>query len=401
MKLSEVKARVDYRMKPLLLPGVWVIYGAAQFAIKDYEWIDSANTWYVHRSTSTSPLEYSQEAMIRFIDSLKRVDGLRIPKFMDEDLHEQPQTPKGASHHGRNHLTPALKEKLVLAIDEDEEVIEVLDEIAGEDDDVSEALRPAQGDNKSKAFVHIESPVKVYVTKDYGLFDLERGNRVLNKTKIKRIEADIKAGTNLLKECPIIVVERRDKLVIVDGQHRFQVCKNIGSYVWYVVRTGLSLLEIAKMNSNTEKWTQKDYLNCYINTGNPDYATLDKFEKEYGYPLGCCAELLVKGKNISGASTAIMEQFKAGKFQVLKFDEANQIACEVEKFRDFERHKGREFVIAITKIMNAGIVPISEVVAAWQKRKDMLTYCGQYKDYIVALEAICNVGKQKRILLIN
>ena len=109
--------------------------------------------------------------------------------------------------------------------------------------------------------MHIESTIKVYVTKDWSLFGFKEGNRPLNKSKIKKIIADINGGSNLLKYCPIIVVPSGNKLTVIDGQHRLEVAKQLKTYIYYVIHDGMSLYEIAKMNSATEKWKPKDFIN--------------------------------------------------------------------------------------------------------------------------------------------
>ena len=155
--------------------------------------------------------------------------------------------------------------------------------------------------------IHTESSIKIYHTNEYGRFRIIQGNRQLNESKINKIRSDIEDGIDFLKYCPIIVVENDGRLDIIDGQHRFYVAKQICSRVWYIIAQATSLYEIAKVNSNTEKWKDRDFINCYVQNGNEHYATLAKFREHTGFPVTICLKLLTKGTVSSGGGTKLKE----------------------------------------------------------------------------------------------
>lgn len=80
---------------------------------------------------------------------------------------------------------------------------------------------------------HVESSIKIYFTREYSLFNMLQGNRELNNAKIKRIKFDIMGGLDVLRYCPILVIENKQtgRLDIIDGQHRFWVAKEMKSKV--------------------------------------------------------------------------------------------------------------------------------------------------------------------------
>lgn len=244
---------------------------------------------------------------------------------------------------------------------------------------------------------HTESMVKVFFTKDYRRFIKVKGNRMLNKKKIKRIKDDITAGLDLLRYCPIIVAEKGGQLEIIDGQHRFAVATELKSHVWYIVADELTLLEIAKMNSNTEKWKNKDFIHCYASQGNSNYTIIDEFMKKYGFPLSVTVGLLTKGSILNdGGSGAIKEDFQGGNVRVTHEAEAQKIAETVMQFEGFAAKCSRTFVVAICKILEAQKTDIQEVVGAYLANRNRLVQHGSWKDYLVNLEAIVNIGKSKR-----
>lgn len=247
---------------------------------------------------------------------------------------------------------------------------------------------------------HNESAVKVYFTRDYGLFKTMEGNRQLNERKINRIKSDIDNGLDVLKYCPVICHEKDGRLEIIDGQHRFYVAKEMKSNVWYILAQQLSLQEIARMNSNTEKWKPEDFINCYAVQGNEHYIKLREFKERTAFPLSVCLQLLTNGIGISDNGAKVSkDDFQNGGFEVKTEDDANSIFELVEEFAPFGPRRSRPFVVALCKIMQAGKVAITDLAAAYRKRTDDLVYQEGWKGYIHNLEQIMNAGKHKRVII--
>ena len=245
---------------------------------------------------------------------------------------------------------------------------------------------------------HTESDVKVYISRDYGLFRMVEGNRQLNSRKIEKIKDDISGGLNILRNSPIIVNERDGRLDIIDGQHRFYVCKQLKSPVWYILATELSLLDIAKVNSHTEHWKNKDFINCYAVQGNKNYEILDRFIETYKFPVSVAIRLLKEG-TLQSDSGSSKEDFQSGSFKVRNYASAISIADTIVKFSCFKAYKTRTFIVAICKILEVGKTDISEVIEAVEANPTKLLVQLTWKDYLVALEVIVNFGKSKRRIL--
>ena len=251
----------------------------SEFSIVEYDWFDSIQKYVVHVSDRTDPLEFTVDEMKLFLNGLRRKDGVPVPAF-EEDATKIGDSPRHA--HKPKPAVPAAPSPVNIEVRKQNVTI------------------------PTGAFVHVESLVKIYITNNYGIFSHVAGNRPLNKTKIKKIKDEILAGTNLLKLCPIVVVEQEGKLKVIDGQHRLEVAKQIGSYVWYVISDALTLYQIAKMNSNTEKWTGKDFINCYVQSGNINYQKLKDFSTAYGFPLTVNLQLLSTGLKLNDGSGDII-----------------------------------------------------------------------------------------------
>lgn len=249
---------------------------------------------------------------------------------------------------------------------------------------------------------HTESSVKVNFTNEYARFKMINGNRQLDEKKIKKIIKEIQSGNNMLPYYPIQVQENNDRLDILDGQHRFYICKKLKAGVYYIlVAEKKSMQDIAMVNSNVEKWKSGDFINCYVQHGNENYIKLQSFLDKYGISLGVTLLLLNSGSpGKEGAHPQISEQFRNGTFEVRHLEEAENIANDCMLFNQFANWRSRAFVIAIARISMAGLITIAELLEAYKKKPEMLTQQANYKAYVNTLEQLVNFGKQKRILII-
>lgn len=245
---------------------------------------------------------------------------------------------------------------------------------------------------------HTESSIRVYFSKDYSQFKMLVGNRELNATKIKKIINDIENGTDVLRYCPIMVTEKNGRLEIIDGQHRFYVSKKIKSPVWYIIAQDMSLYDIAKMNSNTEKWKSKDFVNCYVQLGNDNYSKLQELMDKYPVSISTMIVMLQKGSINDGSGGSTKKGFERGDFVV------NHLQFTVDLLETCDRIKsnnrfGRHFIMAIDKIIRAEKVSIEEVISKINSDPEALEPQGSYKGYLTAIENIYNHKKQKRVVI--
>src|SRR5581483_8857706 len=185
---------------------------------------------------------------------------------------------------------------------------------------------------------HQESTVKVYQTTEYARFKFINGNRELNEQKINRIVGDIEAGIDVLMYYPLVVRERDGRLEIDDGQHRFYISKKLKRPVYYIIAPEeRKLVDIAKINSNTEKWKVKDFIHCYVQQGNEHYVKLHEFMTVYELSATLVMKLLGDGEpGNGGGGRDNAQKFQRGEFEVKYYEEAVKIAEACRLFKDFK-----------------------------------------------------------------
>ena len=248
---------------------------------------------------------------------------------------------------------------------------------------------------------HTESQIKIHFSSDYGRFKFLNGNRELNEVKIKRILRDIADGIDVLQYYPIQVREHNDRLEIIDGQHRFYISKKLKRPVHYILmKQDRQLSDIAKINSNTEKWKTKDFINCYIQQGNNNYQVLQDFMDKYNFTATVSIKLLQVGN--PGTESGLLNighEFQRGQFKVKFYDMATLIAEKCKLFEHFSSWRDRNFVIAIYRIETAKKVCIEDLVIRYHKSPEKLTRQANFKEYIFQLEQLYNIGKQNRVVI--
>jgi hypothetical protein len=251
----------------------------------------------------------------------------------------------------------------------------------------------------SNGLQHTMSTTMVFQSSDYGSFKMLTGNRELNETKIKRIIRDINHGIDVLKYYPITVVEKNGRMEIHDGQHRFYICKKLKKPVHYIImHEERELSDIAKINSNTEKWKVKDFINCYTQQGNKSYELLQQFMDKYRYSPTVSIKLLSSGS--PGTESGLgndTHEFQRGKFEAKNYKEAVAFAEKALLFDCFQYYRDRGFLIAIDRIMKAGKVDLLEMAEKVKKNADLMKKQTGFKEYLFTLEMIMNKGKQIRI----
>jgi hypothetical protein len=236
----------------------------------------------------------------------------------------------------------------------------------------------------------------VLSTEKYDTFKFIKGNRPIVRTKITNLIASYEKGLNLFPYCPVLVNE---SLYVIDGQHRYEVCKRLGLPVYYCIVPDFTLHQIAEINSAVTKWSMKDYLNCYIETGATDYKTLSLFKDKYGISVNVAIGLLANGSVRDGGGHSV-DKFKEGLFKVVHQERAEKIMKHVTDYSEiFPGIHDRNFIVAVQMLLASKHYNHKEVVDKLHSLKSKIEKQESYKDYILHLEALFNHKNYKRKII--
>jgi hypothetical protein len=257
-------------------------------------------------------------------------------------------------------------------------------------------VQPLSGD--SAKYPHVTSEVKVYVTREYKIFKHATGNRMLNRNKIKKIVHDIQHGLNRLMDYPISV---DGTMRVLDGQHRLEAAIQTKENIYYIIARPMEMHQVARVNSNTERWKGADFINCYVSQDSDHYKVLKAFIEKYGFPITQSIKMLEGNSSHAGGEEAI-RRFEQGKFATNEkfIAKAESLAQTIMLFKDFPSHKSGNFIGAIESIKNKGLCDWDHLIEKFKKRPDMLKTSSNKKQYITDLELIYNLNAQKRTIII-
>lgn len=146
----------------------------------------------------------------------------------------------------------------------------------------------------------------VYSTENYDQFVLMKENRAIKGARIAKVRKSIEKNGYVFN--PIIVNE---KMEIIDGQARFEVLREKGLPIQFIVKEGLGARECIALNTTVSVWTIKDYVESYMNQGSKDYERLWYLLDKYStYGINCMDLMFA----IHGQASVPMNAIKDGEF---------------------------------------------------------------------------------------
>lgn len=182
----------------------------------------------------------------------------------------------------------------------------------------------------------------VYKTNNYDQFKFMEGNRNVDLKHLHKLTESFK-----VKQLPIPIIVNKD-FEILEGQHRYLVCKNQQLPLYYIVIEDCSINDAILINTISKKWGMNDYLEHFAALGYEHYINLKNF-----------MEITSTNCNMARifcdeASTKISKQnnkFATGNFEMIPMDEALQ---KFDLYKDFNKcpaFKMQIFIMAVMKVV--------------------------------------------------
>jgi len=234
---------------------------------------------------------------------------------------------------------------------------------------------------------------KVYQTTNYDQFKLLFDNRHLNQAHLKRLKKSIQEG---YIPVPIIVNEKNE---LIEGQHRWYVCREMQIPLAYTVIKGLTIKDAQRLNSTIRTWNADDYIESYSKNGNETYVKYLEFKNNTGLGHNECQALL------SGSSHGkeIQHKFNSGKFVIKDEQFAYGINQKLEQIQSscpsFKHAKSRSFVLAISKLLERDNFNFDEFVHKVKIQPSSLVKCTNVMSYRQLIEEIYNYKRREKVSL--
>lgn len=244
----------------------------------------------------------------------------------------------------------------------------------------------------------IEKKTKIEMTYNYKQFKFIKGNRPLVTSKVTKLVKSYNGGLNLFPYCPILI---NNDFYVIDGQHRLEACKRLNISVYYIVIPEVTLQQIAELNATATRWKVSDFFNCFIQTGNQDYVTLQTFKDRFGLSINTALQLLMVGSCKEGGGHC-GEAFRLGQFKINHLERANKIMKHVFDYREVaspEALSDRNFIIAIQVLLSSPLYKHKEMIQRLTAKKLNIVKKYNYKEYIYHMEELFNRNNSKRYFI--
>lgn len=143
----------------------------------------------------------------------------------------------------------------------------------------------------------VSSVLKVSSTRNHKIFELSEENRSLEPAKHSKLEKSYnKYGC--LAYWPIVVTKNtaNGKYTILDGQHRFDLCRRYNFTIYYIMIPSGMEIDIAEVNDTQKPWDIEDYSRYWAARGDketaPHYEKVLDFREEFKIGISWAYALL-------------------------------------------------------------------------------------------------------------
>ena len=265
---------------------------------------------------------------------------------------------------------------------------------------------PAQVTNSSKLLTPI------FITQNYSMFGHIGGNRNLDTSNLNKIKQSI-SKKYIKTNAVICIVDEQDQnhpLKIVDGQHRFEACKDLSIPVSYVIDDSLTMAsilnDITLLNTASKEWDVSDFMRSEAQKGNKNYILYSSIYGIFNNSFDHESLFFILNSDENRTCTKISyNSFKAGELQ---FDQSdynylNQRLNDISQFNHYNELGGKRYYQkALNRLMNTRGFNILQMLSKLQSRQSTIIKCTTVDGALRQMADIYNYKSQSgRILFVG
>lgn len=230
---------------------------------------------------------------------------------------------------------------------------------------------------------------QILTTNNYELFKSIDGNRNVNELHLSRLKKSIQ------KKYLFTFILVNEKHHIIDGQHRFEVIKELGLPLNYVVCKGYGINEVHQLNENSKNWNADDYLDGYCKLNKPEYLKYKEFKDRY--QLGHNQTMSILSGSTDGKA---VKTFYSGDFKIKDYKKACDLAEKIKTIGTYYKdYKRRSFINAVKHVMQNQNFDFDMFINKLKIQPGSLTNCVNAEQYIALIEDIYNFKSRNKVNL--
>ena len=230
-------------------------------------------------------------------------------------------------------------------------------------------------------------------TSNYEKFTFLSANRRINREHVNKLKESL-SKYGFLESQPITVTNNFE---IIDGQHRFIACKDMGLPVNYVVVDSKNVDNmLIDLNNTQRKWNVQDYVVFYAEQGNENYIRLLQLSKKFNISISCvCA--IAQNSVQGGRDTDII---KSGNFR-FQNSETPIVESKITTVLSACKYCGLKpsdrFIRAIVLVSRHPQFIWKEFLQKVSYQRDKCYKCSTTSGYIKMLEDIYNNKRRNKL----
>lgn len=265
---------------------------------------------------------------------------------------------------------------------------------------------PAQVTNSSTMLTSI------FTTTNYSMFGHIGGNRNLDTSNLNKIKQSV-SKKHIKTNAVICILDSNDQkepLKIVDGQHRFEACKELNIPVSYVIDSSLTMAsilnDITLLNTASKEWDVSDFMNSEAQKGNQNYILYSQVYNIFNNSFDHESLFFILNSDINRTCPKVSYPlFKSGQ---LHFDQSDynylvQRLKDISQFNHYNEIGGKRYYQkAINQLMNTKGFDVKQMLSKIQSRQSLIVKCTTVDGALKQLADIYNYKIQSgRILFIG
>lgn len=219
----------------------------------------------------------------------------------------------------------------------------------------------------------------IYKTKDYSMFKWVSGNRKPNKKNYSKLVKSMK------EEQLIIPICVNEKMQIIDGQHRYLSCKDLGLPVYYYIVNDYGINQVKRANIVSSNWRKEDYLHMFIEENNEIYKEFNSIIENYDITISSLLKIfaIIQEKNI----VTMSYDFENGSLNLSGKSFVIDFLMALEDFNFFKHYKSSMFLSAFIKLYFKDEYEHERMKSKLINYKHVLTKKNSMDEY---LSVLCN-----------
>ena len=240
----------------------------------------------------------------------------------------------------------------------------------------------------------------IFITTNYSMFGTISGNRDVDTSNLSKIKQSI-SKKHIATSAVICILDPNDPikpLKMVDGQHRFEACKELNIPVSYVIDDSLTmssiLNDITLLNTASKEWDVSDFMNSEAQKGNHNYILYSSVYGQYFTSFDHESLFYILNSDVDRTCPKVSyPSFKSGE---LKFDQSDynyliQRLKDISQFNHYSEIGGKRYYQkAINQLLNTRGFNMNQMLAKLQARQSTIVKCTTVEGALNQLADIYN-----------